>query len=218
MRWLFCILILTSVAALAIRQQAGGCDCPIFQLYGGWCETCNVGYVAGLKIPSKMMFETLHNHGHDVDLRHLECKSCRSALHTGGFCHLCRIGYVEGQGYFSMLAYQLARGKAKRLEQITCETCRANASSGAKPRGTDTESTPWCDKCKLGMLGNVAIYDRAGFDSALPDFRRLLLGLAHLDKCENCAIAIAFNGMCPDCRIEYHEGKGTPLPGPVWVP
>jgi len=200
MRHTICALLLASALVNAPDDE---CLCPIFKIYGGWCDACNVGYIAGLKIPSKMLFEVLHNHGHDVDRRFILCDSCRKEIDVEGFCEKCRIGYIEGQAYFSMLAYQLARGKAKRPEQITCETCERNV-----------EKPGWCDKCKVGMLGNVVIADRRDFEAALPEFRRLLLGLAHLNKCESCAVAIATNGMCPDCRIVYQDGVGTPLPRP----
>lgn len=196
----FAPLVLLAVLG---AQAPSECLCPIVKIYGGWCDACNMGYIAGLKVPSKMLFEVLHNHGHDVNRRFMTCDSCRKEIDVDGFCEKCRIGYLEEQAYFSMLAYQLARGKAKRPEQITCETCKKNV-----------EKPGWCEMCQVGMLGNVAIADRAGFQAALPEFRRLLLGLAHLPKCESCAVAIATNGMCPDCRISYQDGIGTQLPPP----
>lgn len=192
------------VGVATVTRFRRECLCPFFRIHSGWCDTCNVGYIAGLTIPSKMLFEALHNHGHDVDRRFVSCQSCLRALDSHGFCERCRIGYVDGQAYFSALAYQLARGQAKRPDQITCDLCRSNVQHGG-----------WCDACKTGMLGNVAITDQAGFDAALPEFHRLQLGLAHLAKCEVCGVAIASNGMCPDCWLEYHDGKAVPVPRPA---
>ena len=176
--------------------KSARCTCEAARRESTWCDACGVGYVATIKIPSRMMFDVLDYHGHDIDPTIMTCASCRKAIKTDGFCEACRIGYVREQAYFSVLTYRLAKGVPTDPARITCSVCRGNLSIGG-----------WCDACKLGMVGNVSIGDRAAFDQAYGEFRRLLLAISHLDGCESCAVARFTNGMCPWCRISYRDGR-----------
>ena len=47
---------------------AAECTCVAAKLSNAWCESCKVGYLAGLRIPSERLFDTLDAHGHDYPL------------------------------------------------------------------------------------------------------------------------------------------------------
>jgi len=177
------------------------CFCEKAKALGRWCAACQVGYVAGLRIQSRLLFDTLDNHGHDVDGSAISCSSCKRALAADGFCQACGMGFIHNQGYFSPLTYWLAKGKAIEISTTTCRTCREDAATGG-----------WCEACQRGMLGGVAISDRAGFEQALPAFRRLKLATSYTGPCRFCAVALYSNGMCPFCRLTYQDGTATPLP------
>jgi len=155
-----------------------------------------VGYVAGLRISSKMLYETPDNHGHDVDLSVFKCESCQRAAKTDGFCEKCQFGFIRKQVYFSAFTYQIAKGAPRNPWEISCPACQRNMVEGG-----------WCDSCGVGMIGNVAVRDRKGLAAALPAFQRLQLAIKHIDTCEICAVAMYSNGMCPKCQIIFQDGK-----------
>ena len=55
------------------------CRCAPAKLHNGWCRPCAVGYVAGVKIKSHLLFEDLDAHGHQFDPAMIECESCHQA-------------------------------------------------------------------------------------------------------------------------------------------
>jgi|CXWL01.1.fsa_nt_gi ribosomal protein L32 len=174
------------------------CICAKAKVHDGWCDPCKFGFVAGLKIPSKLLFTTI-DHGHAVEADLLRCDSCKKMLHEDGFCEACRIGFYKGKMYFSPFTHFLALGVRISRADLTCETCRKNTEDGG-----------WCETCKRGIFGNVSVTQRKHFDEAVALFRRLKLGLQHLEPCELCGIAMYSNGMCPKCRLVYKDGKGSP--------
>jgi hypothetical protein len=111
-----------------------------------------------------------------------------------------RRGWVNRLAYYSRLTFQLAKGKPQDVATIQCPACRKNA-----------ERCGWCDACKQGMIGHVAITHRADFDDGRRGYELMMLGIETLPRCEGCAIAIVMDRMCPFCRIDYREGK--PLKG-----
>ncbi len=183
---------------LDVPPVSAVCTCEKATVYDGWCDPCGFGWIAGLKIPSKLLFTTI-DHGHEVGENVLRCESCRQAVKSDGFCDLCKTGFHKGKIYFSPFTHQLAKGVRVTPGEISCEICLRNMEEGG-----------WCENCKRGIFGNVAITQREHFDEAAAAFRRLKLGLAHLDKCELCGIAMYANGMCPKHRLVYKDGKGTP--------
>lgn len=173
------------------------CICEKAKVYDGWCDVCGFGFVAGLKIPSKFLFTTI-DHGHEIGENVLRCESCRQAQKSDGFCPLCQIGFFKNKLYLSSFTHCLAKGTRFDRKEITCPLCLRHMDEGG-----------WCMTCKRGIFGNVAVTQREHFDDAAAAFRRLKLGLAHLEKCELCAIAMYANGMCPKHRLVYKDGKGT---------
>jgi hypothetical protein len=174
------------------------CICAKAKIHDGWCDVCGFGWVAGLKIPSKLLFTTI-DHGHEVGENVLRCESCRQAVKTDGFCDLCKTGFYRGKIYFSPFTHFLAKGTRIVRGELSCTTCARNVDEGG-----------WCADCKRGVFGTIAVIEREHFDEAVAAFGRLKLGLAHLDKCELCGIAMYSNGMCPTHRLVYKEGIGTP--------
>ncbi|MCZ6612336.1 MAG: hypothetical protein O6941_06850, partial [Planctomycetota bacterium] len=139
------------------------CICPVAKVNNGWCSQCALGYVAGVTIESEMLFEALDAHGHDIDPGGVQCRSCRKAMEIDGFCDRCQLGWVRQQAYFSTLTYWLANGQAKDVSKITCPICKANA-----------DQLGWCASCGVGMVGNVALPTKEGFEQASRPYRVFL--------------------------------------------
>ncbi len=185
----------------------GGCDraapgppacttCAAAKLANQWCDSCKVGYVAGVPIHSKLLFDALDAHGHELVLASITCGDCQAAIPREGFCEKCRIGWVDKKAYFSRLTYHLAKGRAVESDRISCPVCRKNAASYG-----------WCDSCKRGMVGNVAISDRADFVGACRGYDIMMASIAALPRCELCALAILADKRCFYCRTWYKDGK-----------
>ena len=191
------------VLCLGSTPAGSDCQCAVLKVRGGWCDACKVGYAASVRIESRMLYETLDNHGHDVDPAAMKCESCRKAVQVDGYCDACRIGFVRKQAYFSAVTYHLAKGEAKDPSLISCPTCRKNMQDGG-----------WCGTCKVGMLGNVVVKEEKGYEEASQALRRLRIALLHLGECESCAVAMFTNGMCPHCRLSYKDGKRVNAPSP----
>lgn len=192
------LIVVASVCLLDEPPVSTICICEKAKVHDGWCDVCGFGFVASLKIPSKLLFTTI-DHGHEIGEYVLRCPSCREAHASGGFCTRCQIGFHKNKIYLSAFTHALARGTRFNLTELTCDTCRKNSDVGG-----------WCGDCRRGIFGNVALTQRENFDEAAAAFRRLKLGLAHLEKCELCGIAIYANGMCPKHRMVYQDGKGNP--------
>lgn len=174
------------------------CICARAKVHDGWCDPCGFGFVAGLKIPSKLLF-TVIDHGHEVDPSILRCDTCKNAIESDGYCEKCNLGYYKKKLYLSPFTHFLALGDRVQPDQLKCPTCLKNMEEGG-----------WCDVCKRGVFGNVAATRREHFDEAVAAFRRLKIGLANLEPCEICGVAMYSNGMCPKHRMVYRDGKGTP--------
>ncbi len=172
------------------------CRCEKARMTNGWCQSCRVGYVAGLKIASHLLYETLDAHGHDVDPQAIRCQTCRDLVKTGGFCDSCELGYIDGQAYVSRLTYHVGRGAAVDVATISCTSCRSK-----------TERWGWCESCKIGWVGNVRCRNKDEYDQASVHFDRLLKAVETLKRCETCAVAMVGNGRCLECGIAYVDGK-----------
>jgi len=180
------------------NATAGVCTCAAAKIKNGWCALCKVGYVAGIRIGSEMLFDALDAHGHDVDPQRIQCRSCQTALDNDGYCEPCRMGFVRKQAYLSRLTYILARGETLDAGTSACATCKANAARYG-----------WCDACKAGMLGNHRLRDPALFALGTKELDRLYEALATLDKCETCAVAKMCDGTCITCKISYKARETT---------
>ena len=186
------LALLISLTALADDP----CTCDAARLQNGWCESCKVGYVAGVKIPSPVLFEILDAHGHPVQFDNMKCQSCRVAYKSNGFCKRHRVGYVGQLAYFSRLTYYLAQGKSQERTRNTCKACRENS----KTHG-------WCKVCSIGRVGNVTFKDEKIQAKAAKQYQRLLASIAKLADCEMCAAALFSSSRCPLCKISYKRGS-----------
>lgn len=194
--WLLVVLVLC--AATPVQEP---CTCTRAKVAGGWCEVHATGYVAGVEIHSRLLYDALDAHGHTLDLSTFKCPTCRQAIASDGFCEQHRVGFVSEQAYFSRLTYELARGEAKDPIEITCPVCLRNA-----------RSLGWCDKCGLGMIGYVAIKDRQAYERAAKAVEILQAATLTVKRCEWCAIAMVTDTQCPLCRISYKDGKPVTAP------
>lgn len=187
------------LAGLGIAVQPppgdGACTCAQARLKHQWCAACKVGYVAGVRIESALLYEEIDAHGHDIDPAKIECPSCQKALAQDGYCEKCRMGFVRRQAYLSRLTYFVAKGETRDPATISCKTCRKNA-----------ESHGWCDECAVGMVGNVALKRREDFEPAARAYDVLRAAVSTLKRCETCAVAMILDGRCPTCRISYRDG------------
>jgi len=167
----------------------------------GRCEHCDVGYVAGVPIKSKLLYETMDAHGHQLMHEALTCAVCRRLASEGGFCDTCHIGWYHGDAYFSRLTYEIARAKLIDISKLECQTCRDNAASAG-----------WCADCRRGMIGPFAITDRADFEAGRRDFDRMVKAVALSERCDYCAMAAVTDTACFKCKITYKDGDAIESP------
>lgn len=200
------ILLIAGWRSLGGRQVSPGtdarsattCTCEEARAGNGWCEACERGYVAAREIRSRMLFEALDAHGHDLDPAIMSCTTCRRLREEGGFCESCRFGWVDGQAYMSRLTFHLARGRPRAL---SCAACR----DPERPAG-------WCDSCARGWTGNVSFSDPDDYRDAKREFARLEAAIEASSRCETCALVLLVDGKCPYCGITYRDGEATPGP------
>ncbi len=188
--------------------SVGGCRGA--RLTHGWCGPCKVGFVASVQIRSPVLYEALDPHGHDLVPDAIECTSCEAGLAVDGYCEIHGYGFVGGRAYMTKITYFLARGKTLDVSRIDCRTCRTNAKRHRhQPAKTPLETGGWCDVCKVGMVGNVAIRDRKDFEAASREFAKLLEAVQTARRCELCAGAMLYDARCPKCMIVYKDGKAV---------
>jgi hypothetical protein len=181
--------------------DAPACTCTLAKLRHQWCPACRVGYVAGVRIESELLYEEIDAHGHDIDPARIECKSCQEALKADGFCEKCRMGFVHKQAYLSRLTYYVARGETKDVATIACPGCTKNS-----------ERHGWCDACEVGMVGNVAFKLKTEFEQAAKAYDVLREAVATVQRCLTCAVAMVIDGRCPACKVAFRDGRRTPSP------
>ncbi|HZM70157.1 MAG TPA: hypothetical protein VFB95_07300 [Candidatus Cryosericum sp.] len=166
---------------------------------GGWCEAAGVGYVAGVEIRSRPLFEALDAHGHDIVPEYVTCETCKKAMRTDGFCPSHLMGYVKGKAYLSPLTYQIARARRIDPATLTCPECRRHA-----------QGIGWCEKDQVGIAGHLAIADRQAFSEFQKAYETLLAAIEVSARCETCAAAMVADGYCPTHRLKYKDGKPAP--------
>ena len=182
----------------APEAQGALCTCATAPFTNGWCEKHQVGWVASIKMKSKLLWEQLDAHGHTLDLTTFTCPTCRKAIETDGYCEADRIGFVGKLAYFSRLTYEQAKGRKIDPAKLTCRVCRRNAQSHG-----------WCYKDKVGMVENVAIDDWEAWQRLEKAIALVELANARSTVCETCAVAMVTDGLCPYCRITYKDGKAV---------
>jgi hypothetical protein len=165
-----------------------------------WCRAGNVGYVAGLEIRSRFLYEVLDAHGHDIDPKAVRCEACKAALKSHGYCHAHRMGYVGGHAYMTPLTYYLARGRRVDPASITCPICRQHM-----------QGIGWCEKDQVGIVGFTALDSREEFEELTKAYQILVAAIEKSSSCERCSGAMVADGYCAIHRIKY--ANGSPVPG-----
>jgi hypothetical protein len=183
---------------LELRAEVIPCTCASARGTNGWCPVHELGYVAGVKVTSRWLYEAIDAHGHQVDLTTYNCPSCQKAIATDGFCDAHRVGFVKKQAYYSLLTYELGKAELRPEGSIACPTCRKNAVAHG-----------WCAKSGVGMIGPFAIKDRHEYDRAAAALDVFLIANREAARCNYCAGAIITDGECPICRIRYKDGKAV---------
>ncbi len=175
------------------------CICATSRETNGWCPVHDFGYIGGVKVASRQLYEAADAHGHQVDLSTFICPTCKRAIATGGFCDEHRVGFVNGLAYFSLLTYEMGRAEARPAASIKCATCRRNS-----------ESSGWCAKSSVGMIGPFAIRNRHDYDRAAEALRVFKIANDAAARCGYCAVAILTDTQCPIHRTTYKDGKVVP--------
>jgi len=192
------LAILGGRSAVAITQV---CTCATVRAVNGWCDVHQFGWVGGVKVTSRWLYDAADAHGHQVDPTTFPCPDCQRAIAIDGFCPAHRIGFVNKLAYFSRLTYELARGEVRRTPSIPCAACRKNA-----------EAFGWCARDKVGMVGEVAFKSRADYDEAVKALQVFIIANDAARRCERCAVAILTDTTCPVCRIAYKNGRAVEVP------
>lgn len=203
MRYFVVLVVLALLSGLTPIGDENECSCEQGRTRSIWCVLHGVGRVAGVEIRSKLLFETLDAHGHELNVDGLRCAACRFAARNDAWCGDDHLGFVNGQAYFSKLTWLLAKGEPIDPGTLECAVCRAQAECRTLPLTEDG----WCEACGAGMVGNVRFRDRETFNKARRQFERLLRAVEKSAECEGCAAAMFYDGRCPICRIEYKDGK-----------
>jgi hypothetical protein len=203
---LLCLLVWTATGAAhpPDAPDAKGCRCQANLLVNGWCSECQVGYYAGVRIESAVLFDSLDLHGHAVDPEKTRCPTCREAMASGGFCDDCQMGFIEGKGYFSHLCYAMTKGRPW--------------DASANPPPCCPVSDGWCDRCASGRVANRVFARRDDFADAQRWFETLKAAVAKAGQCEICAAAMIANSGCFRCGVVYKDGKAAPNPTTARVP
>jgi hypothetical protein len=187
-------LVACAVLAAAATAYAD-CSCKIAKVKDGWCQDCKVGYVAGVELKSKNLYDALKGEA-VTDTSKVKCELCKAALEKNATCAHCKVGFVHGTKYRSMAAYHLARGEATDSAKIKCAGCRAHA-----------ETHGWCDSCKMGFVANRAFADKDAYEQARSAHKTLHLAAKASGKCEGCAVAMVTDGTCSACKVSFKNGK-----------
>ena len=164
-----------------------------------WCRAGNVGYVAGLEIRSRYLYEVLDAHGHDIDPKAVRCEVCLAALKSHGYCHAHRMGYVGGHAYMTPLTYYLARGRRVDPASITCPICRQHI-----------QGIGWCEKDQVGIAGFTALDSREEFEELTKAYQILVAAIQKSSSCGRCSGPMVADGYCSIHRIKYLNGSPVP--------
>ncbi|MBU0638008.1 MAG: hypothetical protein KKB50_04025 [Planctomycetes bacterium] len=182
------------ILALAVPALADCKACSVAKIDGGWCDGCGAGYVAGVKIGSKKLYDALA--AKEIKADAMSCKGCKGAYDKNGQCGHCQVGFVDKQAYRSRVAYHLALGQAKDPAKIKCDSCKLAAKSHG-----------WCGGCQVGLAGNRAYKDKQEYESAVKAHEILVAAAKAAEKCEACAVAMVTDGKCQAHDLKFADGK-----------
>jgi hypothetical protein len=186
-------LVAGLIAGLLVASaQAGGECCDKAKAANGWCGDCKVGFISGVEMKSRMLYDTLAGAPAPADIK---CEGCKKAAASNGSCDACGVAFANKRMYKSVFGHAIAMGSYADPKSVKCEGCKKAL----------TGSGGWCDECKAGAVGGYVYKDRKSYDAAVK--AREVVVAAAATKCEGCATAMASNGPCKVCNITYADGK-----------
>jgi hypothetical protein len=186
-----------AVAALVLVGGSAYADCGCcdpLRTADGWCDSCEVGYVTGVRITSKKLFDAVA--GEKVDAEAMKCSACAKAVEQDGACDHCGVAFAAGKAYKSKVGQRLALGKAADRNKLICSMCRQNSRDHG-----------WCDSCKVGLVGNRAFKDKKAYTHAAAARKVLLIAAMKAEKCSACAVAMVDDGTCDKCEVSFKDGR-----------
>lgn len=197
---------LALVAAFSSAALAGGECCDKAKASDGWCGDCKMGFVAGITMKSRALYDALM--GKEVTAEQAsKCGGCQAAFASNGTCNECHVAFANHKMYRSPFAARLAMGKPIDRKAL-CKECqehcaKATAEEMAKHSG-------WCDACKAGFVNGKTYTSKESFQQAM-DAHTLLTKAAEA-KCDGCAVAMVCDGACGECKVAFKDGKMTAKP------
>jgi hypothetical protein len=205
-----------AMLAFSATVYATDCTCTAAKTGDGWCEHCQVGYVAGVKIQSNKLYDALQ--GQPVkDAASIKCPACKAAFENDGTCNHCRASFVGKTRYGSNVAYRLARGQAMAADGAACpvsgtkcsgqeKKCAGAAAKCAGCKGQLADGG-WCEGCKVGLVGHRLFKDKVAYEEAAAARETLKTAAKTAEKCEACAVAMVTDGNCTTCKVSFKDGK-----------
>lgn len=197
-RWLGIAVIATIVCISPARphpvgdsKHEHGCTCKAKRAGDGWCTECDVGYVAGVSVHSRRLFNALDLHGHEVYVDKTACPACRKAINRSDFCAACQMGFINGKGFFSRLCYVMAKGNIAVL------------------RSEDDLFSGWDERNNAGRVGNRSFRKKSDYDEMRFWIKVLQRADEKAKQCEYCAVAMIANRHCHICKVFYGNGKAV---------
>lgn len=188
------------VMGMCTALYAGGECCDKAMKENAWCDKCKHGFVAGISMDNKKLYDALA--GKAIDKAKLTCDGCKKVASDGGVCDKCHVGVIKGKAY-PMAAYALLIGEPCKPEsELKCDGCKKNLKSGG-----------WCDACKCGIVGKMRYSDKAKYEAA--EKAAKLISEAAKAKCDGCAVAMVTDGTCAQCKVTYKDGKAAKEANPA---
>lgn len=184
-------LVISVLCAFAVPALAGGECCDKAKAVSGWCGDCKVGYVGGVEVKSKVVYNALAGAPAPMESK---CEGCRKAMASNGRCDGCGVSFADKKMYRSPFSWALAKGSYKAESDFKCDGCKKLCKDGG-----------WCESCKQGVIHGFVFKDRKEFDSAMK--AHVVVQNSCTAKCEGCAVAMSTNGKCAACNATYLDGK-----------
>lgn len=188
------LLLTLGTAATLCAGEKRCCEKP--KAEDGWCDVCNVGYFALIKLKNKKVYAKVT--GREVDKEGLDCEECETAAAKNGECKQCEVFYASYNKYESPFSHTIALGEKIDLSSLTCEICKEKTT--LRGRG-------WCSRCKRGFVASHSFDDLKKYRSAMKARTVINLADKKARKCQTCALAMVVNSTCASCEITYENGK-----------
>lgn len=200
---LFTALVVAASAATAWAD----CTCAKDKAAGnGWCSDCKEGYVDGIEIKNKKLYDTLQGTTVSADqVKKSGCGACEKAYAGNSTCDACHVSFASGKMYKSAHAAHLAAGTRVTKDTPMCAACKAACEKEGLEKMA--QGTGWCDQCKAGFVHGVRYDSKEAFESAKKSYAIVSNAAQASSKCEGCAIAMVTDGECEHCKVSFKNGE-----------